>query len=227
MPKKYLPEVTMPPAPEPEPEPEPVALSLEFEEEIQETITEEPPSPVKRKKLKKSDVFKPILKNKGENNLVIREIDDSQVLQAKDIIPLKQAAKKPKQKRTATPAQLAALEKGRATRAANKKLRDAERAVEVEKQSETIAEKVTEKVTEKIAAKPKEKRNPEATFTREDLAKASFHAVEMYDERRKKRKAEKKKVTAIKQHEQKVFKDINNALGSSKTPDIYDNVFNF
>ena len=63
-------------------------------------------------------------------------------------------------------------------------------------------------------------------YSKEDLQEMVFQGVQKYDLQRKKRKAQKQKLTAKATHEKKVFSDINNALERTvPTSDPWANCF--
>ena len=67
---------------------------------------------------------------------------------------------------------------------------------------------------------------PQETFTKADMLAATNEALEKFEYNRKAQKAIKKKEQAKAQHDAKVYKSINNALGV-RDDDIYANCFSF
>jgi hypothetical protein len=234
----YLADVVMPPpepqpeAPIPEgdpleiPEAEPPTPSVDEDqlEEISYDEEEDPiPEPTRKKKIPQDEIFTPPK---------VKTILDPESLKEPSEDP---PPKKPKQTRKkrgpATPEQLERLAKGRAkaaeTRARKKKEKEEQKAKELaDKQLvEAVREKERKKMRKKLeepdedvpAVKVVEKPVVvEKGYSQADLDAAVARAVEQsvhkVETLRKQRKVEKQKALTQKQHDAKVFQDINGAL---------------
>ena len=193
-----------------------VDLDYESASDEEVAVAEEPvitPSPAeKMPKIKSSDIFKtkapPAIKPIIPVSLGVT--DEEIISKAEPPV---------KKKRVLSEKQLAALQKGRDTRAAKKKA-----AVAQTKQvhyQEPVAP------TPQPVAPTQQTTDPmKGMFTQEELSAAVLQGVETYDNMRKKRKESKKKAQAVQNHEKKVFHDINAALGGQMN-DPYANCFNF
>jgi hypothetical protein len=237
----YLADVVMPPpepqpeAPIPEgdpleiPEAEPPTPSVDEDqlEEISYDEEEDPiPEPTRKKKIPQDEIFTPPK---------VKTILDPESLKEPSEHDLSAPPKKPKQTRKkrgpATPEQLERLAKGRAkaaeTRARKKKEKEEQKAKELaDKQLvEAVREKERKKMRRKLeepdedvpAVKVVEKPVVvEKGYSQADLDAAVARAVEQsvhkVETLRKQRKVEKQKALTQKQHDAKVFQDINGAL---------------
>lgn len=188
----YLADVELPPQTEEEPSPEPEPEEVEYDETSPQSEEEEEKLPpvIKeiKEKIKKEDIFK---------KKPPPEIPE-------DIPPRVQPKERPKKKRVLTQAQKDGLAKGRAKQAENRRLKKL--AKEESKAKEPPVPKVALARTHSVS------------YTLEDLENATEKAIEKYDAKRKARKAVKKKEQAKEKHDEKVFKDINNALTRQSDP---------
>ena len=100
-------------------------------------------------------------------------------------------------------AQKEALRKGREKRMANKK-------------QKTEPAKESVKPPSPVAEQPKQV--TQIYYNKDELAELVFQGVQRYDNMRKERKEKKKKSQAQAVHDQKVFKDINNAISRQSDP---------
>lgn len=193
--------------------PDDIDDSVEFQQLEEQGVEEEveplPPPPQKKEKLKKEDIFKP--KKAPPKKVSI----DPQPSLEEPIVPKIEPVKK---KRQLSEKQKAALAKGRAKRAANKKQAQA-------------PEPVYEPPASEVAYKQK-KMNEDYNrqhpinngLSQEQIQEMIFQGVERYDTMRKKRKEEKRKAQASQRHENKVFNDINSQL---RVNDPWSSAFNF
>jgi len=175
-----------------------------YEEEVADDGVEEeqdplPPPPEKKVKLKKEDIFKP--KNAPPKK-VAPPLEPEPA--PEPIVP--KIAPVQKKKRVMSEAQKEALKKGREKRMANKK-----------QKTEPVKESVTDKSTPSpVAEQPKQA--TQIYYDKDELADLVFQGVQRYDNMRKERKEKKKKSQAQANHDQKVFKDINNAISRQSDP---------
>ena len=171
------------------------------EEEVADDGVEEeqdplPPPPEKKVKLKKEDIFKP--KNAPPKK-VAPPLEPEPA--PEPIVP--KIAPVQKKKRVMSEAQKEALRKGREKRMANKK-----------QKTEPVKESV--KPPSPVAEQPKQA--TQIYYDKDELAELVFQGVQRYDNMRKERKEKKKKSQAQAVHDQKVFKDINNAISRQSDP---------
>ena len=215
----YLADVQMPETQKEEEEVERVDLDYESASDEEVAVAEEPvitPSPAeKMPKIKSSDIFKtkapPAIKPIIPVSLGVT--DEEIISKAEPPV---------KKKRVLSEKQLAALQKGRDARAAKKKVKASTQATTAPQPAEPKQVHYQEPV-----ATTQQTTDPmKGMFTQEQLSAAVLQGVETYDNMRKKRKENKKKVNAVQNHEKKVFHDINTALGG-QINDPYANCFNF
>ena len=188
----------------------------EFSEEVEEPQDDEgvpeadvlPPSPRKKDKLKSDDIFKRKKPPAKKTAPAVPQISEITVNHEEPIMPSEKPVKK---KRTLSEKQLAALARGREARAAKRK---AQQKAQPAPQPEPV------KHTPPPAPQPQEK-----LYSQEEVEELIFQGVSRYDSIRKKRKEEKRKTQAKKEHEQKVFNTINSAMNTNNDP--YANCFTF
>jgi len=169
------------------------------EEGVEEEQDPLPPPPEKKVKLKKEDIFKP----KSAPIKKVAPPPEPEIV-AEPIVP--KIAPVQKKKRVMSEAQKEALKKGREKRMANKK--------------KQAPKKETVKPPSPVPVK-NEVQQPQASqiyYDKDELADLVFQGVQRYDNMRKERKEKKKKFTAQANHDQKVFKDINNAISRQSDP---------
>ena len=176
-----------------------------YEEEVADDGVEEeqdplPPPPEKKVKLKKEDIFKP--KNAPPKK-VAPPLEPEPA--PEPIVP--KIAPVQKKKRVMSEAQKEALKKGREKRMANKKQK-------TQSKTEPVQESV--KPPSPVAEQPKQA--TQIYYDKDELADLVFQGVQRYDNMRKERKEKKKKSQAQANHDQKVFKDINNAISRQSDP---------
>ena len=193
--------------------PDDIDDSVEFQQLEEQGVEEEveplPPPPQKKEKLKKEDIFKP--KKAPPKKVSI----DPQPSLEEPIVPKIEPVKK---KRQLSEKQKAALAKGRAKRAANKKQAQAPEPV-YEPPAEAVAYK------QKKMNEDYNRQHPiNNGLSQEQIQEMIFQGVERYDTMRKKRKEEKRKAQASQRHENKVFNDINSQL---RVNDPWSSAFNF
>jgi len=161
-----------------------------------------PPPPEKKVKLKKEDIFKP--KSAPAKKVAPAPAPEPVDAPLEPIVP--KIAPVQKKKRVMSEAQKEALKKGREKRMANKK--------------KQTPKKETVKPPSPVPVK-NEVQQPQATqiyYDKDELAELVFQGVQRYDNMRKERKEKKKKSQAQANHDQKVFKDINNAISRQSDP---------
>lgn len=226
----YLADMILPDAPAvPVPEPEPDTEAPESHDAIVERapaeVTEDaedevlggdeddddvlPDPPVKKPKLLKEDIFK---KKPLPEVLTVNPEDDdliNEVLSA----PLPKA-KKPKRK--ATEAQLAALARGRETARIKKEGQASEK--NKIKEEKLILRKQRAALREEAEVKKEQRKlrplpPKQESFSKADMLEATEQALQKFETKRKAEKVEKKKAQLAAQHDAKVYKDINNAIG--------------
>jgi len=195
--------------------PDDIDDSVEFQQLEEQGVEEEveplPPPPQKKEKLKKEDIFKP---KKAPPKKVSIEPQPSL---EEPIVPKIEPVKK---KRQLSEKQKAALAKGRAKRAANKKQAQAPAPAPV---YEPPASEVAYK--QKKMNEDYNRQHPiNNGLSQEQIQEMIFQGVERYDTMRKKRKEEKRKAQASQRHENKVFNDINSQL---RVNDPWSSAFNF
>jgi len=211
------------------PEAEPPTPSVDEDqlEEISYDEEEDPiPEPTRKKKIPQDEIFTP--------PKVKTILDPESLKEPSEDMPIKKPKQTRKKRGPATPEQLERLAKGRAkaaeTRARKKKEKEEAKAKELadkqlveavrEKERKKMRKKLEEpdddtppKVTERVVEKPVV---VEKGYSQADLDAAVARAVEQsvhkVETLRKQRKAEKQKALTQKQHDAKVFKDINGAL---------------
>ena len=205
----YLADMILPDAPA-VPEPEPVT---EDEDEVLGGDEDDddvlPDPPVKKPKLLKEDIFK---KKPLPEVLTVNPEDDdliNEVLSA----PLPKA-KKPKRK--ATEAQLAALARGRETARIKKEGQASEK--NKIKEEKLILRKQRAALREEAEVKKEQRKlrplpPKQESFSKADMLEATEQALQKFETKRKAEKVEKKKAQLAAQHDAKVYKDINNAIG--------------
>lgn len=203
-------------------------LDLEDEESTYE-IEEDPiPEPTRKKKIPQDEIFTPPKVKTILDPESLKEPAEHDDLSAPPVKKPKQTRKK---RGPATPEQLERLAKGRAkaaeTRARKKKEKEEQKAKE--KADKDLVEAVREKERKKMRRKLEEPDEEvpqvkvvekpvvvEKGYSQSDLDAAVARAVEQsvnkVETLRKQRKAEKQKAITQKQHDAKVFKDINGAL---------------
>ncbi len=236
----YLADVVMPP-PEPEiseglpeaeadpleiPEAEPPSISDEplEEEEVFYDEEEDPiPEPTRKKKIPQDEIFTP--------PKVKTILDPDSLKEPSEDLPVKKPKQTRKKRGPASAEQLERLAKGRAkaaeTRARKKKEKEEKKAKELaDKQLvEAVREKERKKMRKKLEEPDEEMpqvkvvEKPvvvEKGYSQADLDAAVARAVEQsvhkVETLRKQRKVEKQKAITQKQHDAKVFQDINGAL---------------
>tara|TARA_R110000822_G_scaffold63749_1_gene156535 strand:- start:3 stop:737 length:735 start_codon:yes stop_codon:yes gene_type:complete len=204
------------------------------EEEEEEIVEDKTPIVSAREKLSNDDVFsapkvKPVKLSREEMKyerakvreaakIAVKEAKLQEKLHAKLEIEKKKAEEKAKRpKKTLSPEHLAKLQASRKTameqRKRNKEL--AEKGIVVPNELKTKSEK-------KKAVLVKEG-TPVQSFTKDDLAKAQFEAIETYEKVRKVRKARKKVDQEEKQKLEQSQNIIRKALGQpTSQPDIWD-----
>jgi len=244
MSSEYLADVVMPdPEPPDVPEGEPPLpltdeviqeqLDMEDEEVDYEVEDDVVPEPVKKEKIPQEEIFTPPK---------VKTILDPDSLKepSEDRLPEKKPKQTRKKRGPATPEQLERLARGRAkaaeTRARKKKEKEEQKAKE--KADKDLVEAVREKERKKLRKKleePDEEVSPvkvvekpvvvEKGYSQKDLDDAVARAVEQSVNRvetlRKQRKAEKAKVLAKKNHDAKIFKDINSAMKNDVWADCF------
>ena len=231
-PESTEPEAPIPEADPPEiPEAEPPTPSVDEEglEEISYDEEEDPiPEPTRKKKIPQDEIFTP--------PKVKTILDPESLKEPSEDLPVKKPKQTRKKRGPATPEQLERLAKGRAkaaeTRARKKKEKEEAKAKELA--DKQLVEAVREKERKKMRRKLEEPDDDaphevpcqvkvvekpvvvEKGYSQADLDAAVARAVEQsvnkVETLRKQRKAEKQKAIAQKQHDAKVFKDINGAL---------------
>ena len=209
-------------------------IEEEEDEKEEEIVEDKTPIVSAREKLSNDDVFstpkvKPVKLSREEMKyerakvreaakLAVKEAKLQEKLQAKLEIERKKAEEKSKRpKKTLSPEHLAKLQESRKTameqRKRNKEL--AEKGIVVPNELKTKSEK-------KKAVSVKQG-VPVQTFTKDDLAKAQFEAIETYEKVRKVRKARKKVDLEEQQKLEKSQNIIRTALGHpTSQPDIWD-----
>jgi len=243
MSSEYLADVVMPdPEPPEVPEGEPPVNEEEevdylSAEEDSEIVEDDPvPEPVKKEKIPQDEIFTPPK---------VKTILDPDSLKepSEDRPPQKKPKQTRKKRGPATPEQLERLARGRAkaaeTRARKKKEKEEQKAKE--KADKDLVEAVREKERKKLRKKleePDEDPLPsvpikvvekpvvvEKGYSQKDLDDAVQRAVEQSVNRvetlRKQRKAEKAKALAKKNHDAKIFKDINSAMKNDVWADCF------
>ncbi len=216
------------PTPESTKEPSHNDIVLKDEPLLPSEPEETLPEPVKREKLLKADIFK---KKPAPKVLDISELsgDDDD-----DDIPGEPSPPPVKKKRKASPAQLAALARGRETKAIQKKINMAKKDEIKSEKLRAKSARLERNVELEIAREEKKAKKiqyqkdnpPQETFTKADMLAATNEALEKFEYNRKAQKAIKRKEQAKAQHDAKVYKSINNALGV-RDDDIYANCFSF
>ena len=253
----YLADIIMPDVPE-EPEPEPEVQEPQLltgatpddekdepshdatehrvppmpDDQSEDEDDEMPPEPVKKVKLLKADIFK---KKAAPAVIEITDLTDDE--DEEEPLPA-QVVKKKRAKRAATPAQLAALARGRETsrlkkekalidKSGIKEKKLAEKALLKAARMEKNVEKEIQKEAN-AAKKAQELRDnpPQQTFTKADMEAATEAALVKFETKRKANKVLKKAAQAKEQHDAKVYNDINKALGVRET-DQWDQCFSF
>lgn len=249
MSSEYLADVVMPTVPPPEPPQQSSEGTLEVPEgeppmneeldEIDYLSDEEEqvvPEPVKKQKIPQEEIFTaPKVKT---------ILDPDSLKEPSEDRPAAPTVKKQKQTRKkrgpATPEQLERLARGRAKAAETRerKKKEKEELKAKEKADKDLVEAVREKERKKLRKKleePDEDVPPvkvvekpvvvEKGYSQKDLDDAVARAVEQSVNRvetlRKQRKAEKAKALAKKNHDAKVFKDINSALKNDPWADCF------
>jgi len=243
MSSEYLADVVMP-DPEPPEVPEgqpPLPLTDEViqqqldqeDQELDYEVEEEVvPEPIKKQKIPQDEIF---------TAPKVKTILDPDSLK-EPVVPEKKQKQTRKKRGPATPEQLERLARGRAkaaeTRARKKKEKEELKAKEKadkdlveavrEKERKKLRKKLEEPdeevplVTERVVEKPVV---VEKGYSQKDLDDAVARAVEQSVNRvetlRKQRKAEKAKALAKKNHDAKVFKDINSALKNDPWADCF------
>ena len=209
----HLPEMEMPPAPDPLPEPvtnhipdniDDAVIDDPSEEELIESEDEEPVVITTTKsKLSNDDVFaspkvKPVKMTREEGVIERRKVREAAKLAAKeqklqDKLNIKMEKEKEKArikaerpKKQMSPEHLQKLQTARKVAAEKKK-----RNKELASQGIDIPDVLKTKSEKKREVQLKQG-NPVQSFTKEDLAKAQFEAIENYEKLRKVRKAKKK-----------------------------------
>tara|TARA_R110000744_G_scaffold88902_2_gene173097 strand:+ start:114 stop:782 length:669 start_codon:yes stop_codon:yes gene_type:complete len=184
----------------------------EVEEEEEELMPVVESRPVKEK-IGASDIFKA----KAPPKKKVKIVDKVEVMR-EAIVP-KIAPVKAKRKMSEK--QLEALARGRANRA--KKKAPAPPAPEP---APAPAPYQPDPVSVAYKEKKMNEDYQKQMYSKEDLQEMVFQGVQKYDLQRKKRKAQKQKLTAKATHEKKVFSDINNALERTvPTSDPWANCF--
>ena len=178
-----------------------------YEEEVADDGVEEeqellPPPPEKKVKLKKEDIFK--TKSAPSKKKIVPTPEPEIV--PEPIVP--KIAPVQKKKRVMSEAQKEALKKGREKRMANKKQK-------TEPVKETIKPPSPVPVANEVQ---QPKQATQIYYDKDELADLVFQGVQRYDNMRNERKAKKKKSQAQANHDQKVFKDINNAISRQSDP---------
>ncbi len=179
---------------------EEVADSQDGVEEEQDPL---PPPPEKKVKLKKEDIFK-------TKSAPAKKVAPTPAPPVAEIVPepiVPKIAPVQKKKRVMSEAQKAALKKGREKRMANKKQKTQPAKESVKPPSPVPVENEV----------PQPKQTTQM-YDKDQLADLVFQGVQRYDNMRKERKEKKKKITAQANHDQKVFKDINNAISRQSDP---------
>ncbi len=159
-----------------------------------------PPPPEKKVKLKKEDIFK----TKSAPAKKVAPTPEPEIV-PEPIVP--KIAPVQKKKRVMSEAQKLALKKGREKRMANKKQKTQPAKESVKPPSPVPVENEV----------PQPKQTTQM-YDKDQLADLVFQGVQRYDNMRKERKEKKKKITAQANHDQKVFKDINNAISRQSDP---------
>jgi len=182
-----------------------VELQQLEEQGVEEEVEPLPPPPQKKEKLKKEDIFKP---KKAPPKKV--SIEPQPTLE-EPIVPKIEPVKK---KRQLTEKQMAALAKGRAVRAANKK-----QVAQGARQAAPAPAPVYEP-----PAQEARQHHINNGLSQQQIQEMIYQGVERYDTMRKKRKEQKRKAQAAQNHENKVFNDINSQL---RVNDPWASAFNF
>ena len=183
-----------------------------YDEEDEEGVEEEqellPPPPEKKVKLKKEDIFKP----KSAPPKKVAPPPEPVLAMQEPIVP--KIAPVQKKKRIMSEAQKEALKKGREKRMANKKPK-------AEPLKETVVAPPVGAPSPVPAPRPAQaepKQTTQKYYDKDELAELVFQGVQRYDSMRKERKEQKKKSTQQANHDNKVFKDINNAISRQSDP---------
>ena len=235
MSSSYLADIILPDAPAvPVPEPEPDTEAPESHDAIverapdaEQALAEDedevlggdeddddvlPDPPVKKPKLLKEDIFK---KKPLPEVLTVNPEDDDLINEILSAPPAPLAkAKKPKRK--ATEAQLAALARGRETARIKKEGQASEK--NKIKEEKLILRKQRAALREEAEVKKEQRKlrplpPKQESFSKADMLEATEQALQKFETKRKAEKVEKKKAQLAAQHDAKVYKDINNAIG--------------
>jgi hypothetical protein len=196
--------------------PDDIDDSVELQQLEEQGVEEEaeplPPPPQKKEKLKKEDIFKP---KKAPPKKVSIDPQPSLAQGTSGEEPIVPKIEPVKKKRQLSEKQKAALAKGRAKRAANKK----QAAPVYEPPAEAVAYK------QKKMNEDYNRQHPiNNGLSQEEIQEMIFQGVERYDTMRKKRKEEKRKTQAAQNHTNKVYNDIQSQL---RVNDPWSSAFNF